>query len=139
MNRRNKDRRAGFSLIELIVVITILGILASTVVVSVLGRSDQARVAKVKTDFHGILQAARLFKEDHNRWPDSIEELVQPPTTSDGSNMVYLDTEPLDPWSGEYYYYELTDRTPRLISLGADGADGGEEFNADIYSDEMGR
>jgi len=90
MNRRNRDRRAGFSLIELIVVITILGILASTVVVSVFGRSDQARVAAVRADFSSILTASRLFREDHKRWPDTIEELMQPPASNTGSTMEYL-------------------------------------------------
>ena len=54
-------------------------------------------------------------------------------------NMEYLTTEPLDPWTGEYYYYELGDRGPLLISWGADGLEGGDEFNSDIYSDEGGR
>ncbi len=139
MNRRTEKARSGFSLIELIVVITILGILASTVVMSVFGRSDQARVAAVKADFASILTASRLFREDHKRWPDTLDELISPPTTNSGMNMEYLTTEPLDPWTGEYYYYELGDRGPLLISWGADGLEGGDEFNSDIYSDEGGR
>lgn len=138
-NDQNNKHQQGFTLIELIVVITIIGILASTVVVSVFGRSDQAMVAKVKADFNSVKQAASFFREDHRRWPDSLDELMNPPATPDGRQQTYLENQALDPWTGEEYYYELTDRGILLISYGADQAEGGDEYNTDIYSDEQYR
>ncbi|MGE4619076.1 MAG: type II secretion system major pseudopilin GspG [Planctomycetota bacterium] len=135
MSRYTHKKDEGFTLIELIVVITIIGILATTVVVNVFGRTDQAKVAKVQADFSSIKTAARMFREDHGRWPDSLEELVDPPTTDNGLMMEYLDNLPEDPWSKEFYYYEMGDRGPLLISWGADMTEGGDEFDADIYSD----
>ncbi|HIA27740.1 MAG TPA: prepilin-type N-terminal cleavage/methylation domain-containing protein [Planctomycetes bacterium] len=137
--RLKNQRQKGFTLIELIVVITIIGILASTVVVSVFGRSDQAMVAKVKTDFQNVKTAARLFREDHRRWPDSLDELMNPPATPNGMQMSYLENQAFDPWTGEEYYYELTDRGILLISYGADQAEGGDGFDEDIYSDDQNR
>ena len=129
--RLKNQRQKGFTLIELIVVITIIGILASTV--------DQAMVAKVKTDFQNVKTAARLFREDHRRWPDSLDELMNPPATPNGMQMSYLENQAFDPWTGEEYYYELTDRGILLISYGADQAEGGDGFDEDIYSDDQNR
>jgi general secretion pathway protein G len=135
--RSTPRREDGFTLIELIVVITIIGILATFVVVSTAGRSDQAKVAKVKADFSSIKTAASMFREDHGRWPDSLDELLSPPESPNGGTFKYLESQPNDPWSGEFYYYELTDDGILLISYGADMSEGGADFNADIRTDEM--
>jgi len=137
-NRASAARReSGFTLIELIVVITIIGILATFVVVSTAGRSDQAKVAKVKSDFANIKTAASMCREDLGRWPESLEELLNPPSSDTGMTFKYLDKEPNDPWTNEPYYYEVTDEGILLISYGADMSEGGSDFNADIRSDEM--
>ena len=75
----------GFTLIELIVVIAIIGILATFVVPNVMGRTDQAKVAKVKQDFKALDTQCKMFRTDHGRYPDSIDELINPPRTSTGS------------------------------------------------------
>lgn len=131
-----KRRDGGFTLIELIVVITIIGILATFVVVNTAGRSDQAKVAKVKNDFKAIKSMASMFREDHGRWPDSLEELLNPPESDSGMSFDYLESEPLDPWTQELYLFELTDDGILLISYGADQTEGGTGFDEDILSDE---
>lgn len=129
-------REEGFTLIELIVVITIIGILAGAVVVGTSGRDDQARVQRVKSDFAQIKTAAALFKADHRRWPDSLDELMSPPDGPNGTQP-YLESEPLDPWSDQYYEFEIDSGQIILMSFGADQAQGGEGVEADIRSDEL--
>lgn len=142
MCRHNKKLDDGFTLIELIVVITIIGILAATVVVNVSGRSDQAKKGRVDADFAAIKMAAKMFREDHSRWPDSLEEMYDHRGgCGDCSlNVSYIDNAPEDPFSTnvpkEWYYFEIAENGPLLISFGADQTEGGEGFDADIYSDD---
>lgn len=132
-SKQPKRRNEGFTLVELIVVITIMGILATVVLVNIGSASDEANVAKVNADFGAIGQACDIFKLHHNRYPESIEELMSPPARPNGmTSEPYLKSTPKDPWRGEMYFFELDDRGPLLISYGADRAEGGEGFNADI-------
>jgi len=128
------NSKSGFTLIELIVVITIIGILAGTVVVSTSGRSDQARAKRVLSAFAAIKSAASMYREDNREWPETLDQLLEP--TDEG--IVYLDTPPLDPWTDEYYEYELTENGILLTSYGADMSQGGSGFDEDISSDDMG-
>ena len=141
MNRTNVRcglrRSEGFTLIELIVVITIIVILAATVVVSVAGRSDQAKAERVKFDFASIMTACAMFKEDHGVWPESLDELMNPPETSSGMRFDYLKKKPYDPWTNEFYIFEMAEDGPLVISYGADQAEGGDGFDADIYSNDQ--
>jgi len=135
--REKRRREDGFTLIELIVVITIIGILSTVVVVNVVGRTDQTKITKVKADFAAIQQAAGMFRADHGRWPDSLEELLNPPEPESGQAFEYLSKQPLDPWTNEFYQYEVTDDGILLVSLGADMAEGGTDINTDIRTDEL--
>lgn len=136
--RRTHRRAEGFTLLELIVVITIIGILATAVVVNVTGTDDKARVARVRQDFSAIKTAASMYKSDHTRYPETLQELMNPPATRDGRQPKYLDNEPLDPWTNEYYFYERTQNgSVRVWSFGADQSQGGTGFDEDLDSENI--
>ncbi len=130
----------GFTLIEVMVVIVILGVLAALVVPKVMSRPDEARVVAAKQDISAIMQALKLYKLDNRRYP-SAEQGLQALVTKPAAAPVpdnwksYLDKLPVDPWGKPYQYV-----TPGLkgevdvMSFGADGISGGEGFDADIGS-----
>ncbi len=127
----------GFTLIEVMIVVAILGVLATLVVVSVGGQDDKARQAAVKSDLQAISQALDLFKLDNFRYPTTdqgLEALVDKPDNArnwpDGG---YLKKSPNDPWENPYVYISPgVDGPYDLYSMGADGAEGGEGPAADI-------
>lgn len=130
---RPASSQSGFTLIEIMVVVFILGLLAAMVVPNVIGSSDKARVQRAKADIRAIEEAVNLFKLENGFYPQSMEVLVGPSKSNpDG----YLKKVPKDPWDREYAY--RTDGRRFVIkSLGADGTDGGDGFNADIDSDSL--
>ena len=134
-------RRSGFTLVELLVVITIIGILASVVLLNLDTRSDEAKIARVKVDFKTLKTACTLFRNDHGRWPDSFDEHLngpEHPTTGEATQ--YIEEMPTDPWTGQEYTFDFDDRNkPYFVSYGGDQSEGGEGTNSDIYSNESTR
>ncbi len=136
----------GFTLIEIMVVVVILGILAAIVVPKLLDRPDQAKVTKAKVDMKGLEEALGMFKLDNGFFPSTdqgLQALVTIPDTgripqkyADGG---YLKKVPLDPWNNSYVYLSpgLHSKNFDLISYGADGEPGGEGYDADINSWEL--
>ncbi len=127
--------QAGFTLIEIMVVVFILGLLVTLVAPKIIGRTDQARQVKARADIAAIEESMKLFKLDNGFYPstgEGIAALVQPPARARRANPDgYLEKIPVDPWGAEYAY--LSDgRSVRIVSFGADGVEGGEGYNRDI-------
>ncbi len=132
MQDQRRDR-AGFSLIELIVVIAILGILSVTVVMNIDSKTDDARVSSIQVDLKTLATAASMFRITFGRYPDSLEELIEPPEINDVQKY-FLDDTPIDPYSNENYLYEVDDRGALFTSYGRDQVPGGEGYDADRNS-----
>ena len=133
-------RQRGFTLIELMVVLAIIGVLAALIVPNVLGRADDARITAARTDVGNLMQALKLYKLDNQRFPtpeQGLRALVLRPTTEPvpANWKPYLDKLPNDPWGRPYQYMNPGIRSEvEVLSFGADGQAGGEGNNADIGS-----
>ena len=133
-------KNSGFSLVEILVVLVIMGLLISVVAPTVLNRADEARVQKVEADFKAIETALKIYRLDNYVYPTTeqgLEALVEPssldPVPRNFKKGGYLPELPLDPWGRPYLYLSPGENgVVDLYSLGADGLSGGEDQNADI-------
>ncbi len=131
---------AGFTLIELMVVLVIIGVLAALIVPNVLDRADDARSTAARTDITNIMQALKLYRLDNQRYPTAeqgLQALVAKPTAGPVPNnwRPYLEKLPNDPWGRPYQYLNPGVKGEvDVMSFGADGQSGGEGKNADIGS-----
>jgi general secretion pathway protein G len=132
----------GFTLIEIMVVIVILGILASLVIPKIMSRPDDARLIAARQDISSLNQALKLYRLDNQNYPTTeqgLAALVQkpssPPNPQNWKTGGYIDRLPKDPWGNDYQYLNPGLRGEiDVFSLGADGAPGGEGNNADVYN-----
>jgi general secretion pathway protein G len=131
-----KPRRNGFTLVELMVVIVIIGLLATVVMINVLPSQDRAMATKARADIATLSQAMEMYRLDNMRYPPALDALAQP---RPGGGGAYVRNLPKDPWGRPY---QMTapgqNGTPfDIVSLGSDGTPGGEGENADIRGSEQ--
>jgi general secretion pathway protein G len=131
---------AGFTLIELMVVLVIIGVLAALIVPNVLDRADDARISAARTDVNNIMQSLRLYRLDNQRYPTTDQGLQALVTRPDKAPVptnwkAYLERLPNDPWGQPYVYMNPGVRGEiDVLSYGADGQPGGEGKDADVGS-----
>jgi general secretion pathway protein G len=137
---RRRHRAVGFTLVEVMVVVIILGVLAALIVPRVIGRTDEARAVAARQDVAAIMQALKLYRLDNQRYPtgdQGLQALVVKPTSGaiPPNWKPYLEKLPNDPWGRPYQY-----ANPGLkgeidvFSFGADGTLGGEGKDAEVGS-----
>ncbi len=138
-NSQRASRQLGFSLIEIMVVVVIMGIMAALIVPNLMDRPDQARTVAARQDIGALMQALKLYRLDHGRYPTSeqgLEALVGEPNAGQTKpQRSYMDHLPNDPWGTPYQYLNPgVHGEIDVFSLGADTLPGGEGNDADIGS-----
>lgn len=138
---KHAKQQAGFTLLEIMVVVVILGILATMIAPQILGRADDARITKAKADIVSLGAALDIYQLDNYAYPTTsqgLEALVAKPTESPEPRNYkqggYIKSLPADPWGRDYLYLNpgAHGSTYDIYSLGADGEEGGEGPNADL-------
>jgi general secretion pathway protein G len=135
-------RRAGFTLIEIMVVVVIMGVLAALLVPRLMGRTDDARILAAKQDIATLMQALKLYRLDNQRYPTTeqgLQALIARPTNgpqpANWKTGGYIDRLNKDPWGNQYQYASPGTRSEvDIFSYGADGQPGGTGNDADIGS-----
>ena len=134
------NKSSGFTLIEVMVVIVILGVLAAMIVPKVMSRPDEARAVAARQDIGAIMSALKLYRLDNRRYPTAeqgLAALVTKPTLAPVPDnwKSYLDKLPQDPWDSPYQYLNPgINAEIDVMSFGADGKAGGEGVDSDIGS-----
>jgi len=147
VSRHHRHRYArGFTLIEIMVVVIIIGLLAAVIVPTVIGKVDEARVVKAKQDIQSLETALTMYRLDNSKYPTSEQGLnalvTQPtdPTINHWKPGGYLQRISKDPWGNDYQYVNpgTHGKEYDLFTYGADGAPGGEGIDADIGNWNIG-
>ena len=141
LHKRGAAER-GFTLVEVMVVVAILGILAALIVPKIIGRSDDARVVAARQDVATLVAALKLYRLDNQRYPTAdqglkalVEKPTQDPIPTNWKAGGYLDKLPKDPWGNVYQYLQPgVHGEIDVYTLGADGQPGGAGYDADIGS-----
>ena len=140
------SKQSGFSLIEILVVLVIMGLLISVVAPMVLNRADEARIQKVYADFKSIETALKIYRLDNYNYPTTeqgLQALIKPsslsPLPRNFKEGGYLAEIPMDPWGRPYLYLSPGENSQvDIYTLGADGISGGDDQNADVGNWESG-
>ncbi|MEA3291616.1 MAG: type II secretion system major pseudopilin GspG [Pseudomonadota bacterium] len=132
-NKRARSKaQGGFTLIEIMVVVVIIGLLATMILPRVLGRQDEAFIAKAKSDIRALSSAVKLYKLDNFKYPSTSDGL-NVLATSGKDNRGYIERLPKDPWGNNYQYLYPGEKMEFDIwSFGADGQAGGGDAGVDI-------
>lgn len=135
--RLTPRRLAGFTLIEVMIVVVILGILAAFVVPNLIDRPEQAKRVKAESDIRQIESALNLYRLDNHKYPstdEGLDALVKKPSSApQWKEGGYLSKLPKDPWGNDYQYLNPgTHGAVDIFTLGADGQQGGDGPNADV-------
>lgn len=137
VNHRVRRRQSGFTIAEMMVVIVIIGLIATLVVPNLGAFFGQAQTTKVKADISSIMTALenhRMFNA--GKWPESLDEVVNPSDGSEGA----LKRVPKDPWNNPYQYdppRRGSSEAPRVYTLGSDGAVGGDGDATDLSNEDL--
>ena len=138
INKKQKELQKGFSLIEILVVLFIIGLLTTIVAVNVLPSQDKAMVSKAKVDIAILGGALEMYRLENYRYPNTEEGLkflLNPDENNfnTANNQGYIKSLPKDPWGNDYIFLNPGEYGEYdLFSLGADGQSGGEGLNQDI-------
>ncbi len=138
-----RSRNHGFTLIEIMVVVVIIGILGALIIPNVIGRDDEARLTAVRNDIRAVANALDLYKLDNFNYPSTdqgLEALVSKPAgfpePKNYNPNGYLKKIPLDPWGTPLVYINTGDGF-EMYSLGRDGQEGGEGYDSDIRYEDL--
>lgn len=119
-----RNRRRAFTLVEMLLVVTIIGILAALVIPRIVGRTAQARTTAVFADFSSIKTALDAFEVDNGYYPKTLQDLLQQPSNARNWHGPYLDKLPLDPWGNPYVYTYPGKHNQISFDLQSAGPDG---------------
>ena len=131
-------RKAGFTLIEIMVVVAIIGLLLTLVAPRFFGQQREAQVTLTKAKMGQLKLPIETYRRHYSKLPDSLEVLLEPSEKNLGRAYVETEAEVSDAWDNRFQYDKLSNSKYDIISLGADGVEGGEADDADIHSAPTG-
>lgn len=133
---RPPRRSAGFTLIEIMVVITLIGLIATLVVPGVMTRLEEGRVTTTEARMSTLKSVLDTYRMKHSAYPESLSELLEPSDKNMGEPFIEDPGQLNDAWDQPFQYIRSSRTKCEIISLGADGLDGGDNADADISSDK---